>query len=356
MTQSPWEKRPNGARPFDDLLKDSQQRLQSIFGQGGPTPPKGPTGPTGIRPKFIGAGLFLLLLLWLGSGFFIVNEDEEGLVMRFGKFVRTATPGPNYHLPTPIESVAIFPVTRVQREEIGFRSSNATARGGREIPDESLMLTGDENIVEIDFVVQWRIRNAQYFAFNVMHPRDTVKSVAESAMREVIGKTELADVLTGGRAHTESTTAQLMQDILDKYKAGIEIISLQLLKVDPPTAEVISAFRDVQTAEQEKEKTINNARGYRNKILPEARGEAAKRMEQAEAYKAGLVERAKGEASRFSAVYDAYKQAKDVTKRRMYLETMEDILQNIDKVIVDNKSGATLPYMPLPMPPVKDGK
>ena len=350
MNPSPWDKKPNGSRAFDDLLKDSQQRLQSIFGPQGPRGSDGKPPMNGAIPtRVLGLALVGILLLWLASGFFIVNEDEEGIVIRFGKFARIATPGPNYHLPTPFETSVVFPVTRVQREEIGFRSAG-TARGAREVQDESLMLTGDENIVEVDFVVQWRINNAQDFAFNVMQPRETVRSVGESAMREVIGKTELADALTGGRAVIETNSAQLMQDILNKYKAGIDIISLQLMKVDPPTAEVISAFRDVQTAEQEKEKMINNARGYRNKILPEARGEVAKRVEKAEAYKTSLVEHAKGESSRFNSVYEEYRHAKEVTKRRLYLETVEEVLGAMDKVIVDSKAGSALPYLPLPMP------
>jgi membrane protease subunit HflK len=345
MTESPWGKKSGsgnksgGNKALDELLKDGQLKFQNIFAQSGHGGGSGGDNGGAPHPLFsspktvIIAVIAAALAMWLASGFFIVNEDEQAVVMRFGRFVRTAEAGPNYHLPSPIEVRIKQPVTRIQREELGFRSVpsfSGTEKSVREVPDESLMLTGDENIIDIHFVVQWHIRDIVQYSFNLLQPHETVKSVAESAMREVIGKTELSDALTGGRAAIESSTALLIQEILNGYGAGIEIVSLQMLKVDPPTSEVISAFRDVQTAEQDKEKAINNARGYRNKILPEARGEAAKNIEKAEGYKQALVERSLGETSRFTSVYNEYKMAKEVTKRRLYLETMEELLEKGD--------------------------
>lgn len=337
-------KRPmGGGKPpqgpdIDELLR----KLQEAFGQF--TPGSGKDGKKGVV-----LGVIIVLLLWLSSGIYIVRPDEQGVVMRFGEFHRTTASGLNFHLPYPIEKRLIRSVTSINRVEVGFRSGMTRGKNGEAlIPEESLMLTGDENIVDINFEVQWKIAKAEDFLFQIRNPEATVKAVAESAMREVIGKSQLAIILTTGREDVALATKKLMQETLDEYKAGVEIVGINLRDANPP-AQVIDAFLDVQSARVDMETARNQAETYRNDILPRARGEAEKLVLDAEAYKQEVIARAKGEASRFSAVYNEYKQAKDVTKRRMYLETMEDIMKGMNKVIMDDKSGSgVVPYMPLP--------
>lgn len=333
---------------------------------GGDTPPQGPDFDEFLRRgqeklrKFTGGGnegskgaalaLAVVAVLWFSSGIYFVKADEQGVVTRFGEFTRTTPPGMHYHLPYPIETVLLPRVTAVNHEEIGFRSGG-TGRAGRvaDIPlsEESLMLTGDENILDIDFEVQWKISSAPDFLFNIRNPEETVKAVAESAMREVIGKSKIANVLAEGKLQVAQDTRKLMQDTLNAYNAGIDVITVNLLKADPP-AEVLDAQRDVQTALADAETARNQAEAYHNDIVPKARGEAQKLVLDAEAYKQEVIARAQGEASRFSAVYAEYKQAKDVTKKRMYLETMENVLQGMNKVIIEGKgSNAVQPYLPL---------
>lgn len=322
---------------FDALIKKSQDAFKGMF-------------PGGFES---GKGLALLaavlLALWFASGVYFVGPDEQGVVKRFGAYHRIAGPGLNYHLPYPIETAATPKVTVVNRAEIGFRSG-AIARKNADgsLPEESLMLTGDENIIDINFEVQWKIMNAPDFLFNVRNQEDTVKAVAESAMREVVGRTQIATILAEGKLLVEQDTKKLIQATLDDYKAGIEVVAVNLLKADPP-AQVIDAFRDVQTARADMETARNQADAYRNDILPRARGEAQKMVLDAEAYKQEVVARAQGEASRFSSVYQQFRQARDVTKKRIYLETMEEILQGMNKVIVEGRNTqGVLPYLPLP--------
>ncbi len=299
--------------------------------------------------------LAVILFIWLASGFYIVQEGEQGAVTRFGKFVRISTAGANYHIPYPLEAVAKVKVDRIQKEEIGFRSSSTTNtitsfnRGAvkKLLPEESLMLTGDENIADINFFVQWRVSNISEYLYNVNNVKDTVRSAAESAMREIIGHSTIAEAQTEGRAKVEESAKSLLQKTLDEYQTGVIIENLHLLKVDPP-AEVIDAFRDVQTARADKERRINQAEAYRNDILPRARGEAAKIVQEAEGYKGQVVEMAKGEARKFREIYTQYVQAQDVTKKRMYLETMETILKDKNKVILSSKMNKSMvPYLPL---------
>lgn len=301
-----------------------------------------------------GKGLLLVsvivFLLWLSSGVYFVKADEQGVVLRFGEYHRTTASGVNYHLPYPIESVETPRVTAINRVEVGYRSSGAfraTKSGDNSVPEESLMLTGDENIIDADFEIQWKISKAPDFLFNVRNPEDTVKSVGESAMREVIGQKRIASVLAEGKLQVEQETKKLIQDTLDNYKAGIEIVAVNLLKADPPT-QVIEAFRDVQTARADLETSRNEAEAYRNDILPKARGQAQQMLQEAQGYKQEVIARAQGEAARFISVYDQFRQARDVTKKRMYLEAMEEILQGMNKVIVDGKnSSGVVPYLPL---------
>jgi membrane protease subunit HflK len=294
--------------------------------------------------------IIVLAVLWLASGFYRVLPDEVGVVLRFGAYNRKTDPGLNYHLPTPIETVLLPSVTHINRIEIGYRSNELHGGGNRQIPEEGLMLTGDENIVDINFTVFWLVKDAQAYLFNIRGSEGTVKSAAESAMREVVGETPIAQALAEGRGKIETDTQHLLQQILDSYHAGIEITQVQLAKVDPPTP-VIDAFRDVQRALADRERLRNEAEAYRNDILPKARGAAVQVRQDAEAYKAEIVARATGDADRFIAVYRAYKVAKDVTVERLYLETMEEILKNSSKVIIDKPAegqSGVLPYLPLP--------
>ena len=341
--KSPWGGRgPGGIQPPDleDILRKGQDRMRRIF----------PGGVGGARG--VGFAVLIGLVLWLASGFYRVAPDEQGVVLRFGQWVRTATPGLNYHLPKPIESVLTPNVTRENRIEIGFRSSDGASRQGprREVQDEALMLTGDENIVDIKFVVFWRVKDAGQYVFNVRQPETTVKAAAESALRESVGQKPIQSVFTEGRAQIEQQTVELLQRLLDDYKAGIEIRQVQLLEVDPPS-QVVDAFNEVQRARADKERLRNEADAYRNDVVPRARGEAEKLIQEARAYREEVVARATGDAQRFKSIYEAYKVNKDVTTQRIYLETMEEILRGAQKVVIDNKSGGpsgVLPYLPLP--------
>jgi len=293
-----------------------------------------------------------ILVIWLASGFYRVLPDEVGVVLRFGAYNRTTQPGLNYHLPSPIETVLTPSVTRVNRTEIGYRNAEGPGRGqvSRQVPEEALMLTGDENIVDVNFTVFWVIKDAQAYLFNIRGPEATVKSAAESAMREVVGETPIAQALSEGRGKIETDTQTLLQGILNFYSAGIEVTQLQLLKVDPP-APVIDAFRDVQRALADRERLRNEAEAYRNDIIPRARGDAVRIKQEAEAYRQEITARSQGDADRFLSVYNAFKAAQDVTQQRLYLETMEEILKNSNKVIIDKSAqgeSGVLPYLPLP--------
>merc|ERR1711991_686100 len=301
--------------------------------------------------KSISLILLVLVFVWLASGLYRVLPDEQGVVLRFGKFVSTTQPGLNYHIPFPIESVITPKVTKVNRMEIGFRSerdSGFSSGGVADVPEESLMLTGDENIVNIDFSVFWVIKDAGNFLFKIQDPEGTVKAAAETAMREVIARSDIQPILTEGRSKIEADTQVIIQAILDEYQSGIQVTQVQTQKADPPD-QVIDAFRDVQAARADMERSKNEAEAYANDVIPRARGEAAKILQAAEAYKKEVVAKAEGEASRFLAIYNEYKKAKSVTQGRMYLETMEKVLADIDKVIIEKNAGSgVVPHLPLP--------
>ena len=354
MVQSPWGSGGNsdgpnqgsgggGKRPpnIDDLAGQFQDSLKKMF-------PGGANIPGGKKP--IGLFLIIAVALWLGSGFYRVLPDEQGVVLRFGKFTNLTQPGLNYHLPFPVESVLTPKVTKINRIDVGYRSGSDSGRATTavDVIEESLMLTGDENIVDIDYSVFWLIKDGGKFLFNIQDPEETVKSVAETAMREVIARNPIQTVLTGGRAQIEIDTQKIMQEILDNYQSGIQITQVQTQKADPPK-EVIDSFRDVQAAKADKERQQNEADAYANDVVPRARGEAAQIIQQAQGYKNQVVASAEGEASRFLAIYNEYKNAKAVTQERMYLETMEKVLAGIDKIIIDKSSGGgVVPYLPLP--------
>ena len=273
------------------------------------------------------------------------------MVLQFGKFARVAGPGPNYHFPYPVEEVIKHKVTIHQVEEFGYRSAQTdTVRMRRadirNIPEESQMLTGDENIVDINFMVKWKIDEIKDYVLNLQNPRETVKMAAESAVREIIGKTPFAEAQTMGRSKVENESMKLLQEVLDSYNSGISIVSLQMLKLDPPQ-QVIDAFRDVQTARADKEKEINQAYAFNNDILPRARGEAKKVVQEALAYKHEVIARAEGEASRFKAILEEYKKSRDVVKNKIYIESMETIMKKLDKIIIDPSAKNLVPYLPL---------
>ncbi len=337
----PWGQGPGNQPPdLEEMLKRSQDRMKQVM-HGGGVP-----GPL----AFLAAAAAAAVVAWYAF-FFRVDPDELGVVMRFGEFVRQEPPGLHFRLPYPIEEVVKPKVTRQNIIEIGMRSANFErgfgGAGVQDVKEESLMLTGDENTVDIDFVVYWRIKNAEEYLFNIQNPDNTVKEVAESAMREIVGQSNIQPILTEARAKTETAVLDLIQRTLDSYKAGIQIDQVTLQKVDPP-GDVIDAFRDVQAARADKERLQNEAFAYANKAVPEARGEAERILQAAEGYKQGTVAEAQGQTARFLQVYDEYKKAPDVTRKRMFLETMERVLGDTDKVIIDSKSGqGVVPYLPL---------
>jgi membrane protease subunit HflK len=302
-------------------------------------------------------GILLILVaglaIWGLSGFFRVQSEELGVVLRFGKHVRTVQPGLNYHLPYPIETVLLPKALRVSTISIGTATvvdSARRARSARSVPEESLMLTGDENIVDVDFSVLWKIKpkGVGEYLFNIQNPEGTVKAVAESAMREVIGHSDIQPILTGARQTIEVAVQELMQKVLDQYSAGVLVQQVQMQKVDPPQ-QVIDAFRDVQAARADLERAQNEAQTYANRVVPEARGRAAQILQGADAYKSQTVAEAVGQTARFSKIYEEYKKAPDVTRKRMYLETMERILGGTDKIILDSNqpNSGVVPYLPL---------
>ena len=337
--RGPWGSGPQQQGPrqpdLEEILRRGQDKLRNF-----------------LPGNFGGRGVALIglaaLCLWAASGIYRVQPYEIGVVLRFGKFVGEAQPGLNYHLPYPIETVLTPPARRINKTDVGMRLSGSAER---DEPEESLMLTGDENIVDINFSVLWRVKpnGVGDYLFNIPNPQEsTVKAVAESAMREVIGRSYIQPVITGERKSIEGEVQGLMQRTLDSYGAGVEVQQVNLQRADYP-APVIDAFRDVQAARSDLERLQNEAQTYANRVVPEARGRAAKITQEAEAYRSQVVAAAKGESSRFLQVYEQYKRAPDVTRQRMYLDTMERILSGTDKTIIDTgKQGpGVVPYLPL---------
>lgn len=336
--QSPWG-RGKGPQPpnLEEILRRSQDRFRRLM------------------PGGFGSGrgviivLLVLLFAWGLSGFYRVQPDEQGVVLRFGAISRLTPPGLNYHLPTPIESALTPKVTRITPTEIGFRSDQGRGAGVRDVPEEALMLTRDENIVSVDFTVFWLINDAKKYLFNIRNAEGTIKAVAESAMREVIGNSDIASALTEGREKIAGDTKHLMQEILNSYGSGVEIVDLQLQKTAPPE-QVNAAFSDVQSAKIDLDRLVNEAQAYRNDVVPRAHGDAARVVQEAEAYRQRVMLGAQGDAARFLSVYRSYKAAEDVTMRRLYIEAMESVLKNANKIVLDKTatSSGVLPYLPLP--------
>ncbi len=353
--RGPWGSGPQqqGPRPPDleEFLRRGQDRLRGL-----------------VPGNFGGRGIVLIALaaivLWGFSGFFRVETDEVGVVLRFGKYVREVQPGLNYHLPYPIETALTPRALRVNTTDVGILVSDSTGSGvKREALEESLMLTGDENIVDVDFSVYWKVKRDGVgdYLFNIQNPEGTVKAVAESAMREMIGHYNAQQLLTGKLKTLPPEVEDLMQKTLDSYHAGIQIQTVNLQKLDVPS-EVIDSFRDVQAARSDLGRLANEAQTYANRVVPEAKGRASKIVQDSNAYKAQTVADAKGQTSRFLQIYEQYKKAPDVTRQRMYLETMERVLAGTDKTIIDTgaQGPGVVPYLPLneigkPQPPATLG-
>jgi membrane protease subunit HflK len=331
---NPWGNRDRGqgAPDLEEMLRRGQERLRRML----------PGGMGGGRGLWLIAAL--VVILWGLSGFYRVQPEEEGVELLFGKYAKTTQPGLNYWFPEPFGEVIKPKVTQTNQITIGFRGSGGNFR---DVPQESLVLTGDQNIIDVKFVVQWRIRNAGEYLFSMRDPEATVKVAAESALREVIGRNPLQSVLTNQREVIAQQGRELLQTIMDGYNAGITILDLRIQNADPPK-EVIDAFNDVQRAKQDQERLRNEALAYRNDVVPRAEGEAARMVQSATAEKEKLIKEAEGQASRFTAFYQTYVANKDLTTRRMYIETMQDILSKADKVMVDDKVKGVVPYLPLP--------
>ena len=331
-----WGQRSQGGKPdLEKMIRDFRERLRKAVGGG---------RLRGWLPIIV--LVLALILAWLS--FYIVAPNEQGVVKRFGRIVRLTPPGPHFKIPL-IETVLIPQITKLYRIEIGFRSNS---KGGTQtIPREALMLTGDMNILSVELIVQFRIRDSKEFLFNVADLGETITKATEAAIRQVVGQSQLDEALTTGKADIQQKTQELLQRILDDYHAGVQVAAIQLQDVDPPD-QVAGAFKDVASAKEDKEKLINQSQSYRNDIIPKAKGEAAQVVNQAQAYGQARVRRAEGEADRFKKMLQEYQQDRKVIRTRLFLETMEEVLPGIHKVIIDKKMGnQLLPYLPLERSP-----
>lgn len=345
---SPPPQRPESGGPrgpandtppdLDRMLKNFQNNMNGLLpgGMGG--------------GKFIALGLGALIAVWLASGFFIVSPGEHAVVQRFGAHERTrVNEGLGYHLPTPIETVSKVKVNEIRNMTIGFigQATRGNVSSRRDIPEESLMLTADRNIVDLDLTVQWNIKSAEDYLFKVQDQEATIKKVAESAIREAVGQTPMFSTLTTGRANVAATAREILQRNLDEYDSGVNItgVLIQSAEVHP---DVQAAFQDVQSAKQDAEDVQNQAQAYREDIIPRARGAAIQQVQQAQGYREATVAKANGDAARFNAIYESYLGGQDVTKQRLYIETMEEVLRNAQKIIIDdNGKQGVVPYLPL---------
>ncbi len=339
-------RRNSGPPDLDELWRRVNQRLNSLFGgkDGGRGNGSGGEGATPGLPgggNLVGLLIGVLVLVWVASGFYIVDTGQRGVVLRFGKYVETTEPGPRWHLPWPIESREIVNVDQVRTVEIGYRNNVRS-----KVLKESLMLTDDENIIDLQFAVQYILKDPVEFLFVNRSPEDTVLQVAETAMREIVGKNKMDFVLYEGRAEIATLARQLMQDILDRYNTGISISQVTLQNIQPPE-QVQAAFDDAVKAGQDRERLKNEAEAYANDVVPRARGLASRLKEEAEGYKQSVTANAEGEASRFSQILAEYQKAPQVTRQRIYLDTMQTVMNNTSKVLVDQKGGNSLLYLPL---------
>lgn len=322
---------------LDEILRKAQQGFKGAL-------------PPNMKGGFIFVlAALVLAVLWLASGLYVVNPGENGVVQRFGKWQETQVePGLGYHLPAPISTVTIVNVEEIRKMSIGFNEIVTRSGNSRSsIPEESMMLTSDRNIVDLNLVIQWNIKSAEQFLFEIKDQENTIKKVAESAIREVVGQTDMFPIITRSRDAVASRTKAIIQENLDQYNSGVNItqVLIERAEVHP---DVQNAFQDVQSAKQDAEDAQNRAQAYREDILPKARGQAIQLLQEAEAYKQSTIAKSQGDAERFNSVYAAYLTGKDVTKERMFLETMEDVLKNANKIIMDdNSTGGVVPYLPL---------
>jgi len=341
--KDPWGRRKSeGASELDRIVRRLQQKFGGLFGGGKGGGDSGPGHARGV-----GAGLITLvaLVVWLLSGFYIVQQGERGVVLRLGKQTEITEAGLRWHLPFPLEKVEKVNVEKVSTIEIGYRS-NPRSGGKTKVPKEALMLTGDENIIDIEFAVQYKIKDAAQYLFNVREPETTIAQATESAVREVVGKSTMDFALTEGRNEVANNTRELLQAILDRYQAGVHVVTVETQKAQPPD-EVKSAFDDAVKAREDEQRFKNEAEAYANDVIPRARGAAARMLQEAEGYKAATISRAEGDARRFSAIAGEYAKAPAVTRERLYIETMEQLYSNTTKIFVDQKAGNNLLYLPL---------
>ena len=342
--KNPWgqgSKPGQGGPDLDRIVQNIQQKLRGLFGgaQGGSGGGAGSTNSFGL-----GLIVVVALCVWFAAGFYIVNQGERGVVLRFGKMQEMTEAGLRWHLPFPIEKVEKVNVEKVSTIEIGYRSNRG---GGKsKVPKEALMLTGDENIIDIEFAVQYKIKDAAEYLFNVRDQETTITQATESAVREVVGKSTLDFALTEGRDQVARSARELLQQVLDKYKSGVQIVTVETQKAQPPD-EVKPAFDDAVKAREDEQRLKNEAEAYANDVIPRARGGAARLMQEAQGYKASVISHADGDARRFSQVATEYVKAPSVTRERMYIETMEQVLSNTTKVFIDQKAGNNMIYLPL---------
>jgi len=342
-----WGNKNNGNKnsgppDLDEMWRRINQRLSALFGGKGGAPGDG--GASGGLPgggNLVGLLIGLLVLVWVASGFYIVDTGQRGVVLRFGQYVETTEPGPRWHLPWPIESREVVNIDQVRTVEIGYRNNVKN-----KILKESLMLTDDENIIDLQFAVQYILKDPKEFLFVNRSPEDTVLQVAETAMREVVGKNKMDFVLYEGRADIAARAKVLMQQILDRYKTGISVSQVTLQNIQPPE-QVQAAFDDAVKASQDRERLKNEAEAYSNDVVPRARGLASRLKEEAQGYKQSVIANAEGEANRFAQIFTEYQKAPQVTRQRMYLDTMQTVMNNTSKVMVDQKGGNSLLYLPL---------
>ena len=339
-------RRNSGPPDMDELWRRINQRLNGMFGSKGRGGGSG--GGEGFSPEglpgggnLVGLLIGVLALVWAASGFYIVDTGQRGVVLRFGKYVETTDPGPRWHLPWPIESREIVNVDQVRTVEIGYRNNVKS-----KVLKESLMLTDDENIIDLQFAVQYILKDPVEFLFVNRSPEDSALQIAETAMREIVGKSKMDFVLYEGRAEIAARAKQLMQDIHDRHKTGISISQVTLQNIQPPE-QVQAAFDDAVKAGQDRERLKNEAEAYSNDVVPRARGLASRLKEEAEGYKLSVIANAEGEASRFAQIFAEYQKAPQVTRQRLYLDTMQTVMNNTSKILVDQKGGNSLLYLPL---------
>jgi membrane protease subunit HflK len=338
-----WGKRGNGGGPpdLDEIWRNVNRRLGEIFGRkgddgGGDRPPR-----RGLAMGGAGLVVALVLIVWLASGFYIVDEGRRGVVTHFGKYTETTLPGPRWHLPFPVEAVELVDFSQVKTVEIGYRNSPKN-----KVDKEAVMLTDDENIIDIQFAVQYNIKNAEAYVFNNRKPDAMVAVVAETAIREVVGKAKMDFALYEGREQIAKQTEKIMQETLDHYKTGVYIQKVTLQNVQPPD-KVQAAFDDAVKAGQDRVRLVNEGQAYANDVVPRARGMASRLMEEANGYNTEVIQKSEGDASRFKSVLSEYAKAPGVTRDRLYLDMMQSVLGNSTKVLIDQKTGGNLLYLPL---------